>query len=80
MDFTQKLGELPSVLEPVLNKISLVPEIRSVEEPTLPFDQLTVSMHIVLERFYAYFRLPRILHLNKTSSFVSIMLVVLSTS
>jgi hypothetical protein len=44
VDLTQKLGELPSVLEPVLNKISLVPEIASVEEPTLPFDQLTVSM------------------------------------
>jgi len=41
---TLKLGELPSVLEPVLNKISLVPEITSAQEPTLPFDQLTVSM------------------------------------
>jgi hypothetical protein len=45
---TQKLGELPVVLEPVLNKIASVPEIRNAEEPTLPFDQLTVSMHIVL--------------------------------
>jgi hypothetical protein len=48
VDLTQKLGELPVVLEPVLNKIASVPEIRNAEEPTLPFDQLTVSMHIVL--------------------------------
>ncbi|KAG0598563.1 hypothetical protein M758_12G084100 [Ceratodon purpureus] len=43
VDLTQKLGELPSVLEPVLKKISLVPEIRNAKEPTLPFDQLTVN-------------------------------------
>lgn len=44
VDLTQKLGELPSVLEPVLNKMNSVPEIINAEEPTLPFDQLTVSM------------------------------------
>uniref|UniRef100_A0A7I4EC52 tRNA (carboxymethyluridine(34)-5-O)-methyltransferase n=1 Tax=Physcomitrium patens TaxID=3218 RepID=A0A7I4EC52_PHYPA len=43
VDLSQKLGELPASLEPLLNKISLVPEIASAEEPTLPFDQLTVN-------------------------------------
>lgn len=44
VDLMQKLGELPSVLEPVLNKMYSIPEITNAEEPTLPFDQLTVSM------------------------------------
>lgn len=48
VDLSQKLGELPASLEPLHNKISLVPEIASAEEPTLPFDQLTVSMHFAL--------------------------------
>lgn len=43
VDLTQKLGELPSVLEPVINKISLVPEIATAEQSNLPFDQLTVN-------------------------------------
>lgn len=69
MDLTQKLGELPLVLEPILNKISLVPEITHAEEPTLPFDQLTVSLYIVFDgHIYEYLRLSWIPYLSKPLS------------
>lgn len=48
VDLSQKLGELPSAVQPVLRKISTIPEIATAEEPSLPLDQLTVCVHMLL--------------------------------
>lgn len=46
VDLSQRLGELPLNVEPVLRRISSLPQLTNAEEPSVPLDQLTVCLDV----------------------------------